>query len=176
MARNFNKAALTYDVFANKRPLAPVPTEIYDDPTSSDKAEIGQTVLNLTDFRVWTYLGQDNTSANTWVLGSQKATTATAASPTAAVTSNSYSIVATFTGFTTAAAGSQAFTINNSLITLTSGVEVTVTSLNASGNLAVLTLDGIVQAEGSIIVNVTNNGAGALGAGDNVIISVKVIN
>ena len=101
----------------------------------------------------------------------------TAASPTATVTANTRVIHATFTGFTTADAGAaQAYTIASSEILTTSAVQVTVTNLNASGNGAFLTITGIIQAAGSIIVNTANNGAGALGAGDNVLISVWVLN
>ena len=101
----------------------------------------------------------------------------TAASPTATVTANTRVIHATFTGFTTAdAGGAQAYTIVSSEILTTSAVQVTVTNLNASGNGAFLTITGIIQAAGSIIVNTANNGAGALGAGDNVLISVWVLN
>ena len=101
----------------------------------------------------------------------------TAASPTATVTANTRVIHATFTGFTTAdAGGAQAYTIVSSEILTTSAVQVTVTNLNASGNGAFLTITGIIQAAGSIIVNTANNGGGALGSGDNVLISVWVLN
>lgn len=99
-----------------------------------------------------------------------------AASPAATATINSRVGVATFTGFTTANSGGvQAYTIVNSTILATSGVFVEVTNLNVSTNGAFLTVTGIIQAAGSIIVNTANNGAGALGAGDNVLISFWVI-
>ena len=101
----------------------------------------------------------------------------TAAYPTATVTANTRVIHATFTGFTTAdAGGAQAYTIVSSEILTTSAVQVTVTNLNASGNGAFLTITGIIQAAGSIIVNTANNGGGALGSGDNVLVSVWVLN
>ena len=62
------------------------------------------------------------------------------------------------------------------LVLTTSAVQVTVTNLNASGNGAFLTITGIIQAAGSIIVNTANNGGGALGSGDNVLVSVWVLN
>jgi hypothetical protein len=101
--------------------------------------------------------------------------TATSASPTASVTSNTRVINAKFTGFTTATSAVQAFTVVSSDILVTSGIFVTVTNLNASANGAIMTLDGVTQAAGSIIVHTTNNGAGALGAGDTVFVNVWVI-
>jgi hypothetical protein len=83
--------------------------------------------------------------------------------------------VATFTGFTTASAGTQAFTITNSTVLTTSGVQVMVSNLNASGNGAQMGIQGITQAAGSIVVNTKNNGGGALGAGDNVLITFWII-
>lgn len=102
-------------------------------------------------------------------------TTPTAASPTSAVTSNFRVINASFTGFTTAMGASQAWTINSSAILATSSVFVTVTNLDASTNGAFLTVDGITQAAGSVVVSTTNNGAGALGAGDDVHVNVWIL-
>lgn len=87
--------------------------------------------------------------------------TASTASPTAAVTMNNRVGVATFTGFTTAAAASQDFTITNSNILITSGMFVTVAARSA-GNTSAMTIVGITQAAGSIVVHTTNNGAQAL--------------
>lgn len=101
--------------------------------------------------------------------------TGSVASPTATATQNFNVIRQTFTGFTTASASSQAFTIVSSKILATSGIFVNVASLNTSGNNAKMTIEGVTQAVGSIIVNTTNNGAGALGAGDNVLITVWII-
>src|SRR6185369_899398 len=95
--------------------------------------------------------------------------TSSTASPTASVTMNNRVGVATFTGFTTASGSTQSFTITNSTILTTSGVIVTVANLNASAAGAEMTLLGVTQAAGSIIVNTKNNGGGALGAGDNVL-------
>lgn len=100
---------------------------------------------------------------------------ATVASPTAASTQNFRVLRTIFTGFTTASAASQAFTINSTAILTTSGIFVTVANLNASTNNARMVIDGITQAAGSIVVTAKNNGAGALGAGDNVIITVFII-
>ena len=98
--------------------------------------------------------------------------TSSTASALSTVTMNNRVGVATFTGFTTAAAGTQDFTITNSTILATSGVFVSVAALS-SGNASAMTITGITQAAGSIIVHTTNNGAGALD--NNVIISFWVI-
>ena len=102
-------------------------------------------------------------------------TTPTAASPTASVTSNANVISATFTGFTTASAASQAFTITSSKITTSTPVIVTVSNLNASTNGALMGITGITQASGSIVVSTKNNGAAALGTGDTVFVNVWVL-
>ncbi len=101
--------------------------------------------------------------------------TATFASPTAAATMDRRVGRVTFTGFTTAGAGTQAFTITNATVIANSGIFVTVQNLNASGNGAMMTLTGVTTAVGSFIVNTTNSAVAALGAGDNVIITFWVI-
>lgn len=97
------------------------------------------------------------------------------ASPSATSTINNRVGVATFTGFTTAAAGTQDFTIANNTVLATSGVMVHVANLNASTNGAQMSLVGVTQAASSLIVHTKNNGGGALGAGDNVLITFWVI-
>ncbi len=52
---------------------------------------------------------------------------------------------------------------------------VTVTNLNASTNDARMGYLGITQSTGQIIVHTKNNGAGALGSGDNVLINVLIL-
>lgn len=101
--------------------------------------------------------------------------TATAASPTATVTIDRRVGVATFTGFTTASAGTQAFTINNAKVTTSSGLLVTAANLNASTNGAQVAIVGVVQEANDFVVTIKNNGGGALGAGDDVIISFWVL-
>lgn len=101
--------------------------------------------------------------------------TQSVASPTASATQNTNVGVVTFTGFTTAAAGTQDFTITNSEVAATSGLFVNVANLNASTNGAEMSLAGVTQAAGSFIVHTENTGSGALGAGDNVLISFWVI-
>lgn len=99
----------------------------------------------------------------------------TQASPTAASTQNFNVIRVIFTGFTTAQAASQSWTITSNKILVTSGIFVTVASLNASGNGAFMTINGVRQAAGSIVISTTNNGAGALGGGDNVLVTVWIV-
>lgn len=97
---------------------------------------------------------------------------ASVASPTASSTQNFRVIRTIFTGFTTAAAASQDFTIVSSDILATSGILVQVTNFDG-GNAAVMTMDGVTQSVGQIVVHTTNNGAGALDA--NVIVTVWVL-
>jgi hypothetical protein len=99
----------------------------------------------------------------------------TQASPTAASTLNVNVGQGKFTGFVTAAAGTQAFTITCNKVIADSTIFVTVANLNASGNGARMTLTAVEQAVGSFIVHTTNNGAGALGAGDHVYINFWVL-
>ena len=82
--------------------------------------------------------------------------------------------VVTYTGFTTASSAKQVFTIVNSNILATSFVTVSVANLNASTNGALMGIQGVTQAAGSIAIATINNGAGALGSGDNVLISFVV--
>lgn len=82
------------------------------------------------------------------------------ASPTATATINKNFGQATFTGFTTAAAGAQIFTITNSLVTASSALLVTVA--NVGTNDAQMTMTRVKPAAGSFTVDTINNGAAAL--------------
>jgi len=86
-------------------------------------------------------------------------------------TINTNVFAATYTGFTTAAAASQVFTITNSLISTTSQVLITVSNLGS--NDAQMTMTRVKQAAGSVAVTCTNNGAAALNG--NVVITGWVI-
>jgi hypothetical protein len=97
------------------------------------------------------------------------------ASPTAAITANTRLIEAIFTGFTTAAAGTQVFTVNSTDILTTSACLAFVSNLDASGNHAKMAITGTIQAAGSLAITCTNNGAGALGAGDNILLTVWIL-
>ena len=54
-------------------------------------------------------------------------------------------------------------------------VMLTIANLNASTNNAQMSILGVTQAAGSLIVHTKNNGSGALGSGDNVLITGWVI-
>jgi hypothetical protein len=97
--------------------------------------------------------------------------TTTEASPTAATTLDKRVGVCTFTGFTTAAAAAEVFTITNSFVSATSAIFVTVS--NIGSNDAQMTLTRVKQAAGSFQVTATNNGAAALNG--NVVITYWVI-
>lgn len=97
--------------------------------------------------------------------------TDTQASPTATATINARVGKATFTGFTTAAAATQVFTITNSIVTATSGILVTVH--NAGANDAQMTIQRVNAGAGSFVVTTKNNGAAALNG--NVVITFWVI-
>jgi hypothetical protein len=97
------------------------------------------------------------------------------ASPTAAITANTRLIEAIFTGFTTASAGTQVFTVNSTDILTTSACLAFVSNLDASGNHAKMAITGTIQAAGSLAITCTNNGAGALGAGDHVNLTVWIL-
>jgi hypothetical protein len=88
------------------------------------------------------------------------AATDTQASPTAASTLNVNVGSVTFTGFTTASAASQVFTITNSLVTTSS--QIFVTACNEGANDAQMTVMRVKRAAGSFEVTLKNNGAAAL--------------
>ena len=92
---------------------------------------------------------------------------ATAASPTATLILNKRVGQAKFTGFTTAAAASQAFTIQNT--TINSGATpIIVTAGNLGANNALMTLVGVVVGVGEVVVTLTNNGTQALNGDVNI--------
>lgn len=86
----------------------------------------------------------------------------TVAHPTAATTINVNVGQAVFTGFTTAAAASQVFTINNALITDREPVFVTVSRANVGGGDVLLQVLGVHQAAGVLTVEIGNTGGDAL--------------
>jgi filamentous hemagglutinin len=96
----------------------------------------------------------------------------TQASPTAASTIDANVGSVTFTGFTTAAAGTQDFTITNSLVTTSSQVLCTV--CNEGANDAQINIRRITRAAGSFVVKVVNDGAAALNG--NVTLTFMVLN
>ena len=97
--------------------------------------------------------------------------TSSTASPTATVVMDRRVGRALFTGFTTASAASQVFTITNATIIANSGIFVT--AQNAGANDAQMTVTRVKPAVGSMEVTLRNDGAAALN-GD-VIITFWVI-
>lgn len=95
----------------------------------------------------------------------------TQASPSATAVINANVGSATFTGFTTAAAATQVFTVTNSLVTATSQIICSVT--NAGANDAQMTITRINPGAGTFDVTLVNNGAAALNG--NVVITFMVI-
>lgn len=81
----------------------------------------------------------------------------------------------TITGLTTATTATQLVSISNNKVKTTSCVLVTASNLNASTNGAAIGIQSIVQAASSLKVTLINNGSGALGTGDNVLISFWVL-
>lgn len=100
------------------------------------------------------------------------AATDTQGSPTAASTLNVNVGSVTFTGFTTAAAGTQDFTITNALVTTSSQILCTV--CNEGANDAQMQIMRITRAAGSFVVKTKNQGAAALNG--NVTITFMVLN
>ena len=101
------------------------------------------------------------------ILGTSKSV----ASPTATAALEGSLLKATFTGFTTAAAASQVFTITNSKLTTDSVILCSV--CNQGSNDAQMTVTRQLLAAGSVAVTLKNNGAAALN-GD-VIITVLLL-
>lgn len=88
------------------------------------------------------------------------AATVTEASPSATGIINANVGRATFTGFTTGAAGTQTFVITNSVVTTSSCVLVTV--CNEGANDAQMNITRITRGAGSLSVATVNSGAAAL--------------
>jgi hypothetical protein len=88
------------------------------------------------------------------------AVTDTQASPSATAAIAANVGVATFTGFTTAAAATQVFTITNAVCTATS--QIFVTASNEGANDAQMTVTRVNRGAGTFNVTLLNNGAAAL--------------
>lgn len=133
------------------------------------------------------FFGSTNTTSSTTIQGGSggiaitptagnvSMTPATSSGSSTTPTLNDRFATYTVTGLTTASGSSQAFTITNSNVLTTSAILCTVANLNASTNGAEMSLVGVVPATGSVVINTKNNGGGALGSGDNVIITLWVL-
>lgn len=96
---------------------------------------------------------------------------ATVSDATGTAVLNSRVGVVTYTGFTTAAAGSQVFTVTNSVVSATSAIICTLANVGA--NDAQMTIQRVLPAAGSFSVTAKNNGAAALNG--NVLLTFWVI-
>lgn len=133
-----------------------------------------ETTINAGTGGISLNTGTTNPTAGFISMAPQTGTVASGGSDT--VTVNSRVILATYTGYTTADSGGiQELYVASSEITTTSACHVTVTTLNASGHDAFMTITGIIQAAGMLTISLANNGAGALGTGDNILITVWVL-
>jgi hypothetical protein len=90
----------------------------------------------------------------------------TVASPTNTIAITGTIGVANFTGFTTGAAASQAFILTNASITTASGILIT--AANTGANAALMTVERVLPAAGSVTVTLVNNGAAALDGNVNI--------
>lgn len=199
MAVNSTKNNIAYGLNNALQNLSPLPIVARRAPQTTDIGEIGQTwiynntVWMFTSRGTWTELegsgsaGSFSTltvsgasslqnasiSGSLTVTGSVVSNKVTSASTT--VTNSSVVGTTTITGLTTASAGTFTVTMTNTNITTTSGVIVTASNLNASTNNAHVAVSGVVTAANTLIITVINNGAGALGTGDNVHISHMIL-
>lgn len=161
MATNIKNNLRAYGIGDDLIKLAPKPIKAKRNPKSDDFAPIGSPWLN-TEEKVSFILSDSSSNVANWNVVGGIAGSATAASPTAAVTINEKSFKAVFTGFTTAAAGTQQFTINNNKhLTTTEPLQISLS--NNGTNDAQMTITRINQnTAGQIVVTATNNGAAAL--------------
>lgn len=101
--------------------------------------------------------------------------TGAVAFPASTVTLNARVGVITCTGFTTANAGGvQLITLTDNRVLTTSFVQVCASNLNTSGNGALISILGVKQSANTLAITFVNNGAAALGAGDNVLLSFTI--
>ena len=150
--------------------------------TSGDKFTVlgstgagSQTTIAASDSGLLIGTGTTNGTAGFISMIPQTGTVASGGSDT--VTVNSRVIKATYTGYTTGGGLAQTVIVASSEILTTSACFITITNLNASGNGALVALDGTIQATGSLTIQWVNTTvANALGAGDSVIITVWVLN
>ncbi len=144
----------------------PLPVISRRAPTVNDRNYIaGQLWLDQENSQFY-LLGSVNAASANWLpTGRDALQSGSAASPTTTLTLNARVGRATFTGFTTASAASEEFTINNSFATAGMAILATV---NNTGNGA-MGLDSIeTGTAGTMIINTTNN-AGVPLSGDIVI-------
>ena len=148
-------------------------------PRESDKCEVSTIWVQKVNIGggVWAYstyvLSDVRNGAAKWRILSSDTVKKTVASPAVTVDIGSNRGSATFTGFTTAAAGTQLLTITNDWIDV--GAPIMVTVQNSGANDAQMTVTQVETKDGSVEVVLTNNGAAALN-GDIVITFDAMLN
>lgn len=173
MAVNRSGVNVGYGLSNALQELSPQPIVANRNPGVKDKAELGTIWVNpsTTSYYVATATVSNQT---TWVPSAGFLVAATTAGVTP--TLNAKAGVITFTGRTTAATATQNLVISNSAITTTSAILASIYNLNASANGAAIAIRSTIVANGSLTVQYINNGGGALGVGDNVVLTFQVLN
>lgn len=196
MAVNGTRNNLAYGFNNALQVLNPLPIIAGRAPQSTDSAEFGQQwiysnqIWEYTSAGTWTKLATQS-AANTFsslsvtgatvLSGSGTGNTSivgnhTTANATFTIANNALVGRAILTGNTIAQSAVQAITFQNSNITASSSVLYNITNTNVSAGAALLTIKGVTQAAGSLVITVTNNGgAGGLGATDSIIISFMIL-
>lgn len=172
MAVNRSGVNVGYGLSNALQELSPQPIVANRNPGVADKAELGTIWVNpsTSNYYVATATVSNQT---TWVsAGFPIAATTAGVTPTL----NAKAGVITFTGRTTASTATQNLVITNSAITTTSAILASIYNLNASANGAAIAIRSTIVANGSLTVQYINNGGGALGAGDNVVLTFQVLN
>lgn len=171
MAVNRSGVNVGYGLSNALQDLAPQPIVANRNPGAADKAELGTIWVNpnTENYYVATATASNQT---TWVSAGVPVAVLTAGTTPVL---NAQAGVVTFTGRTTAMGANQTVVITNSFITAGSPILASIYNLNASANGAGVTIRYSIVANGSLTVNYINNGAGALGAGDNVILTFQVL-
>lgn len=154
-----NRRNLVYGLGNPLQSIFPEPIKANRAPSNNDiRYEIGQVWVD-TDSSTSYILSSVTNGVPNWETNPGKETE-TAASPTDEVTINSIVMSATFTGFTTAADAELEVTINNSSITTSSALLVTVSNLGT--NDAQMTLTRVEPKAGSVDITMQNLGTEAL--------------
>lgn len=90
------------------------------------------------------------------------------------VTANTFVGNCVFGGLTTASGATEVFTINNTAISGVSGIAATVSNNLDGGGTAAMGIVSVIQSSGQMIVTAQNFGAGALAAGDDVMVTFQL--
>lgn len=163
MAINRKRADSAYGLTNPLQSLAPEPIVAQRVPTTQDFALPGAVWLDQSAGpNVAFMLLEVTANAANWLDISVGAdpVTATATSPTATVVINAKTGAAVFTGFTTAAAATQVFTITNSFVTTAS--TIIVSANNGGLNTALMAIKRVEPQAGAFEITLENQGVPAL--------------